>query len=81
MHKAAKIIKIGNSRGIRLPKNIIIKYKLGEEVLLEERPNGILIRSADEKLSWEDTYKEMIKEEKDEWSEWNNLDIDADDYL
>ncbi|MFM2394807.1 MAG: hypothetical protein RLZZ546_2789, partial [Bacteroidota bacterium] len=30
----AKIIKIGNSKGIRLPNEIIKEYKLDEEVTL-----------------------------------------------
>ena len=80
----AKLIKIGNSQGIRLPKKIISKYGLGSLVLLEETPNGILIHAAkSEKLSWEDTYQAMMAEakEEDEWADWQNMDIEQESHL
>ncbi|MDH3327544.1 MAG: AbrB/MazE/SpoVT family DNA-binding domain-containing protein [Gammaproteobacteria bacterium] len=81
MSEHAKLIKIGNSQGIRLPKRLVSKYGLGELVILEELSDGIFLHAANKgKLSWEDTYKEMAQEE-DEWSDWQELDIDQDDYL
>lgn len=79
----AKLIKIGNSQGIRLPKKIISKYGLGNLVFLEETEAGILIHAAKSgKLSWEDTYKAMAEaEERDEWSDWQNLDVAQDTHL
>jgi len=74
-----KLIKIGNSQGIRLPKKIISKYGLGNLVLLEETPAGILIHAANGgKLSWEDTYREMSSVEQDKWTDWQNMDIDQE---
>lgn len=74
----AKLIKIGNSQGIRLPKSIISKYGLGNFVLLEETEDGILIHTAKiGKLSWEDTYKAMAEAEEDEWADWESLDEEA----
>ena len=40
----AKIIKIGNSKGIRLPNELIKEYKLDEEVTLELREDCIVIK-------------------------------------
>jgi antitoxin MazE len=78
----AKLIKIGNSQGIRLPKRIISKYGLGSSVLLEETEEGILIYAAkSEKLSWEDTYKAMAESEQDEWSDWQNMDVAEETHL
>ncbi|MBX3056024.1 MAG: AbrB/MazE/SpoVT family DNA-binding domain-containing protein [Anaerolineae bacterium] len=78
----AKLIKIGNSQGIRLPKRIISKYGLGNSVLLEETENGVLIVAAkSEKLSWEDTYKAMANAEQDEWTDWQNMDADEETHL
>ncbi len=78
----AKLIKIGNSHGIRLPKKIISRYGFGNIVQLEETPDGVLIHATqDGKLSWEDTYKEMAMMEKDEWTDWQNLDIDEEMHL
>lgn len=34
MLKKAKLIKIGNSQGIRLPKEMISRYGFGERVIL-----------------------------------------------
>ena len=75
----AKLIKIGNSQGIRFPNKIISKYGLGNLVLLEETEDGILIHAAKSgKLSWEDTYKAMAAaEEQDEWADWESLDEEA----
>lgn len=69
----ARLIKIGNSRGIRLPKAIINRYGLGDTVLLEERPDGILIHTDEHgMLSWEETYKAMASSDED-WSDWTEL--------
>jgi len=82
MVKEAKLIKIGNSQGLRLPKGLISKYGLGDQVVLEECPEGILIHATQQqKLSWEDTYKAMVQEEKGEWTDWNSLDIEEDKHL
>lgn len=42
----AKIVRIGNSRGIRLPKPLIDQVGLVEEVELEVRDGGIVISPA-----------------------------------
>jgi antitoxin MazE len=78
----AKLIKIGNSQGIRIPKRIISKYGLGSSVLLAETADGILIYAAkSEKLSWEDTYKAMSEAEQDEWTDWQNMDAAEEVHL
>ena len=74
----ARLVKIGNSRGIRLPKAIINRYGLGDTVLLEERPDGILIHTDEPgMLSWEETFKAMAESEED-WSDWTELPDEAD---
>ena len=74
----ARLVKIGNSRGIRLPKAIINRYGLGDRVLLEELPEGILIHPGEQgMLSWEETFKAMAQSEED-WSDWTELN-DEDD--
>jgi len=67
-----KIVPIGNSRGVRLPKAVIEKYAMRETMLLEEREDGLLLRSKkkDKRLSWEETYREMAREKED----WSDLD-------
>jgi antitoxin MazE len=73
-----KIVRIGNSRGVRLPKSVIEKYALRESVVLEERDEGFLLRSGnDKRLSWDETFKEMAREKED----WSDLDSTAADGL
>jgi antitoxin MazE len=76
----SKLINIGNSKGIRLPKKLIQKYHLDEKLTLEEKKEGILIKAdiPDNKLSWDETYKEMAKE-KEDWSDFDNLAADGID--
>ena len=72
----AKLIRVGNSKGIRLPKRLIAKYGLAEVVVITELKNGILIENpSGSKLSWEDTYKAMSESDED-WSDWVDLDVE-----
>jgi len=40
-----KLVKIGNSFGIRLPKSLIQQYDLGDDIEINPTEDGILIRS------------------------------------
>jgi antitoxin MazE len=41
-----RLVQIGNSKGIRLPKTIIAEAQLHDEVELQAEPGRIVIRSA-----------------------------------
>lgn len=76
----ATIVRIGNSRGLRLPRRLLELYRLkeGDELELEERREGILIRPglrSTAKVSWESAYREMAEEVADraERAEWDSL--------
>lgn len=72
----AKIIPIGNSKGIRIPKRLLVKYGLNESVEIKEMENGILLRKEENsQLSWVKTYQEMAKDDED-WSDWADLDLE-----
>ncbi len=76
--RALKLIAIGNSRGIRLPKPLLQKYGWSDSLLLEEREEGVLLRGASAKqLSWEETYRAMAADRED----WSDLDATVDDGL
>lgn len=63
-----KIVAIGNSRGVRLPKEIIERYAIEDTIVLEAREEALVFRNKhDKRLSWEDTYKDMARERED-WS-------------
>lgn len=67
----AKLIPIGNSKGVRIPKELLQKYGLKNSLLLEETDRGLLLRNKEEsKLSWEDTYKAMALE-KEHWEDFD----------
>ena len=60
-----KLVSIGNSKGVRLPKPLLQKYAISNPLILEETPEGILLRSKDDsKLSWESSYKQMAEEQE-----------------
>jgi antitoxin MazE len=42
----ARLVQIGNSRGIRLPKTVLAEAQLDDEVELKAEPGCIVIRSA-----------------------------------
>ncbi|MEZ4455858.1 MAG: AbrB/MazE/SpoVT family DNA-binding domain-containing protein [Gemmatimonadales bacterium] len=51
----AKLVRIGNSRGIRLPKPLIEQAGLSEDVELDVRNGAIVIRAADgPRAGWAD---------------------------
>lgn len=80
-----KIVKIGNSRGIRIPKVLLDQVDFEEEVALELQQGNILIRSLDApRAGWEDQFRLMTERQIDnlldgedliltEWEEeeWN----------
>lgn len=78
-----KVARIGNSRGVRLPASSLRRYRIGGTVLMDERSEGILLRPtgpAVEKLSWEETAREMAANHED-WSAWDSAIADGLDDL
>lgn len=54
------IISIGNSKGIRLPKRLLDKYKLHERVEIIEQKDSILIRPYRvPRMGWAEAFKRM----------------------
>jgi antitoxin MazE len=62
----ARLIRIGNSRGIRLPKTIITQAGLTEEVELDVRDGTVVIaRAARPRTGWADAAEEMHARDDD----------------
>jgi antitoxin MazE len=58
----ARIVKIGNSQGIRIPKVLREQIGLGEDVSLEIQGNQIVIRPArSPRQGWEEQFRAMAK--------------------
>ncbi len=71
------ITRIGNSRGIRLPAELLRRHRIGESVLLEERADELVLRPKKQaKLSWKETFAAMAAE-KEDWSAWDAVAADG----
>lgn len=76
----ARIVRIGNSQGIRIPKPLLEQSGLGEEVELEVRPDEIVIRAASRaRAGWDEAFQAMAHSGDDQLldaeappSEWDD---------
>ena len=61
-----RIIKIGNSQGIRIPKILLQESRLGKDVELIPDKEQIVIRSIRKiRFGWEKSFQEMAKNKDD----------------
>jgi len=61
-----KLVSIGNSRGVRIPKPLILQAGLTEEVDLEVRDGAIIIsRAGSQREGWSDAAKAMHRRAED----------------
>ncbi len=61
-----RIIKIGNSRGIRIPKILLEQSGLTNEVELEVKKNQLIIRpKKGVRQGWESAFRAMAKNKDD----------------
>jgi len=62
-----KIVKIGNSRGIRIPKSIIEQSGIKNEVELQIKDDKIIIKSVSEvRNNWDSAFQNMSKNNDDQ---------------
>ena len=73
-----KLISIGNSKGIRIPKVLLQKYGWEDSLVLEETEEGVFLYSREKnKLSWKETCRAMAADNED----WSDLDATLADGL
>ena len=73
-----KLVPIGNSYGIRLPRPLLHKYGIEHSVIAEQRPEGILLRgSSHGKATLEQTFTEMAASQEN----WSDLEASTADGL
>lgn len=66
MHMKTSVIRIGNSKGIRLSKMLLAKYKIEDEVELVLEPEAIIIRPVIKpRHDWESAFAK-VKDASDE---------------
>ena len=77
------IVRIGNSRGIRIPKSVLEQCQLQDEVELEVRDKQLLIRPTTARRGgWDAAFKKMHQQEDDALldqetsalSQWDNTE-------
>jgi len=62
-----RIVRIGNSRGIRIPKVLLEQSNLEEEVELEVREGEIVVRAARPvRHGWAEAFKAMAEQGDDD---------------
>jgi len=61
-----KIIRIGNSQGVRIPKPLIEESGITEEIEMILRDNEIVLRSAETtRKNWEASFEKMAERDDD----------------
>jgi len=63
----ANIIKIGNSKGLRLSKSILEQYNINEKVEVILEKGRIILKPIEQpRKNWEASFKQMRKENDDQ---------------
>lgn len=67
MRIRSKVVKIGNSRGIRIPRTVLEQAGLTDEVEMTVEENKLIIQaSRHPRQGWEDHFTEMVKHGDDQ---------------
>ena len=81
-----KIIKIGNSKGIRIPKVLLRQTGIDNEVNLEVKDDQIILRPSKESVrkGWKNSFRKMADVQDDTLIDGENLsrqtDFDQDEW-
>ena len=60
------LIKIGNSKGVRIPASLLKEYDFTDEVFLELQEEGILVKPAKKpRKGWSAAFKKMHARKED----------------
>jgi antitoxin MazE len=74
-----KIIRIGNSQGVRIPKPLIEESGITEEIEMILRDNEIVLRSAETiRKDWEASFEKMAKEDDDDLLDQEEIEKTSD---
>jgi len=77
-----KVVRIGNSRGVRLPAPLLAHYRIRDAVTVEPTADGILLKpKRDGRLSWEDTFQALGAEQRAGADELRDMEAAAGDGL
>jgi len=67
-----KLINIGNSKGLRLPKAIIQQYNISDDLQIELKEDGILLKPITRLRSgWSVQFEKAVKLNEPQEKKWN----------
>ncbi len=74
-----KIIRIGNSQGVRIPKPLIEESGITEEIEMILRDNEIVLRSAETtRKDWEASFEKMAEQGEDSLFDQEEVELPTD---
>jgi len=76
----ASVVQIGNSRGIRLPKNVLLELNIEDEVEMTVHNDSLIIKGVERKprAGWNEAFAKMSKAKEDKLL--LNENIDSEDF-
>jgi antitoxin MazE len=85
-----KLVRIGNSRGVRLPKAVIEQAGIIDGVEIAVRGDEVVLRPTGEKrprAGWDAAFKkalaalppDFLEREREEWADWQNMPNEFDE--
>jgi antitoxin MazE len=77
----AKIIAIGTSKGVRIPKYLIDKYGFKDEIDLEDTGSGILLKIKNPRAGWSEAFAKGAVTQADALIEMPSSEWDRDEWM
>jgi antitoxin MazE len=76
------VVRIGNSKGIRIPKPILEQCQVGSQLSLEIEDGRIVLEpvEAQARNGWDEAFKEMHENHDDALLIDDSIDLDADEW-
>jgi antitoxin MazE len=75
----SKLIRIGNSKGVRIPKSMLEDAGLTDEIEILQQEDEILIRPIRvHRVGWDDAFKRMALQGDDSLTEFADFEIKSD---
>jgi antitoxin component of MazEF toxin-antitoxin module len=69
------VTRVGNSRGVHLPAEVLRRYFNDDTIVLEQREVEIALRpkpTPTKKLAWKETYEQMAQSNEN-WTDWEGI--------
>ena len=72
----AKLVRIGNSKGVRLPKSMLVQTGMTERIEIEARGHNIILKPIEEPRSgWEASFAKGGHKLSEEDRAWLDADL------